>query len=155
MTIFTVVRHVLRVGACGALLLVAACATGPKFDAVQTGFPAVPPDQGRIYIYRITGMVGAALQPAVKLDDVKIGESVAEGFFYVDRPPGQYTISTTTEKREAVTFTLAAGEVKYVRMGVGLGLFVGHVIPTVVDNEQGEREIRECHYTPPGPETSH
>lgn len=47
---------------------------------------------GRIYVYR-TAAFGAAVQPKVRLNEEVIGKAVPKGFFYVDRPIGEYTLS--------------------------------------------------------------
>lgn len=47
-----------------------------------------------------------------------VGRSVPGGFTYVDRPPGKYVVTTTTEVENAVTFQLAAGESKYIKTAV-------------------------------------
>lgn len=35
-----------------AALVVAGCATGPKFSTIHQTLPSLAPDQGRIYFYR-------------------------------------------------------------------------------------------------------
>jgi hypothetical protein len=42
-------------------------------------------------------VLGAAVQRAVKLNGEVVGKAVPQGFFYVDRPPGDYTVTTATE----------------------------------------------------------
>lgn len=132
---------------CAALPLVAACASGPTFNDMHASEPTLAADSGRIYFYRESSMLGAALQPAVKIDGTTIGDSVPGGYFYADRPAGTYKISTTTEKVEEINVPLAAGQTRYVRLHVGVGVFVGHVIPSLIDPDQGANEIKDCHYT--------
>ena len=79
---------------CVALL--SGCATGQKFAEAKASIPPLAADQGRIYFYR-TSALGAAVQPAVKLNGEQIGTAQAQGFFYADRPPGNYVVDTTTE----------------------------------------------------------
>ena len=71
------------------------CATGAKFTEVQPKMVAESPGMSRIFFYR-TSVLGAALQPDVLLNDYKIGNAVAQGFFFVDRPPGNYVVATST-----------------------------------------------------------
>jgi hypothetical protein len=132
---------------CAALPLVAACAGGPTFTEMHASEPALAADSGRIYFYRESTMMGAALQPSVKIDGTAVGDAVPGGYFYVDRPAGTYKVSTTTEKEEDIDVKLAAGQIRYVRFDIGMGVFVGHIIPSIIDPDQGANDIKDCHYT--------
>ena len=132
-----------------ALLLLGGCATsttGPMYMQFKPSEPKLEPTNGRIYLYR-TSMLGAAVQPPVKVNDEVVGSSQPRGFFFVDRKPGEYVISTTTEVERKLSLTLEAGQTRYVRLNISIGFFVGHVYPELVDNAAGEREIKACHYT--------
>ena len=128
------------------ILLLTACASGPKYSEVASGFASLDPEQGRIYIYRPSSF-GAAVRPAVKLNGEVVGEAISYGFFYVDRAPGEYTIMTSTEVDRSLSFTLRAGQTRYVRLGISIGFVVGHVYPELVKNTVGEEEIRKLSYT--------
>lgn len=134
---------------CVVLPLLAACATGPTYEAMHTQEPAVHADQGRIYFYRTVPFLasGAAVQPAIKVDGVKVGDAVPGGYFYLDKPPGTYKISTATETEESIDLTLPAGDTRYVRFDISMGLLIGHVSPSIIDPQQGVKEIKDCHYT--------
>lgn len=130
-------------------LLLAGCATGPKFVEVASTFNKLVPEEGRIYIYR-TAVHGAAVQPEVKLNGEVIGRAVPGGFFYVDRTPGNYVILTSTEVDRKLSLVLTKGETRYVRLNVSMGFFVGHVYPELVEPAVGEKEIQNCsHVKPP------
>ena len=129
-----------------AALTLQACAGGPRFDEVAAVHEPPAPGLGRIYVYR-TSALGAAIQPAVKLNGETVGEAVPLGFFFVDRPSGDYTVSASTEVERTLSMTLDAGQTRYVRLGVSMGFFVGHVSPELVDNGEGERDIEALHYT--------
>jgi hypothetical protein len=134
---------------CAALflaILISACATGPKMGEMKSSIPAVKPDQGRIYFYRSSSMFGAAIQPSIKLNGEEVGDSKPGGFFIVDQAPGAKEVSTTTEVEKKLTFKLDAGETRYVKTVIGLGLMVGRVYPELVDNATGQKEIEECSY---------
>ena len=86
-----------------AAALLAGCATsGVTYADLQPKLAAPAEGQGRIFIYR-TAIVGAAVQPAVKVNDAVVGSAVPRGFIYLDRPAGDYMITTATE----VTRTLS------------------------------------------------
>lgn len=127
-------------------LLLTACASGPKYAEVASGFEALDPAEGRIYIYRPSSF-GAAVRPNVKLNGEVVGEAISHGFFFVDRPPGEYTIVTSTEVDRSLSLTLEAGQTRYVRLGISFGFVVGHVYPELVDSLVGEEEIKELSYT--------
>ncbi len=90
-----------------------------------------------------------AVQPSVKVNDVVVGSAVPHGFMYIDRPAGDYTISTTTEVTRTLSLTLAPSQVRYVRLAIGIGFFVGHVYPELVDNTEGADDIADCHLIGP------
>jgi hypothetical protein len=133
-----------------AVALVAGCASGPKFSEIKSTIPPVSADQARVMFYRTTAF-GAAVQPEVRLNGVVVGTAVPNGFFWTDRPPGSYEVSTTTEVERKLTFILDKGDVRYVRFDIGFGFFVGHVIPELVDNATGEKEIADLSYVAPKP----
>lgn len=125
-----------------ALVVVAAsgCASGPGFKSVSASFPPVATGNSRIFFYR-TALMGAAVQPDVKLNGEKVGSAVPGGFFYVDRPPGDYEVTTTTELKKALTFHLDPGQVRYVRLNISMGFMVGHVYPELIDEPEAKGEL--------------
>lgn len=121
------------------------CATGPKFSEVLPSLGTAAPDNGRIYIYR-TALLGAAIQPEVRLNGEVVGAAVPNGFFYVDREPGDYKITTSTEVDRHLSLVLEKGQTRYVRLNVSMGFFVGHVYPELVEAGVGAKEIQQCSY---------
>ncbi len=134
------------VAICAVLPAGAAYASGPKYAVHHASEPAVSPDQGRIYFYRESSFAGMVLEPAIKIDGVKVGESSSGKYFYIDRPPGTYTISTTTEKEETTSVSLAAGQTIYVKTEVSIGFLAGHVSPELVTDDKAVSEIADCHF---------
>jgi hypothetical protein len=134
----------------GMLLLatLAACASGPGYKEASSAFTPVQVGQGRVFVYR-TAMMGAAVQPDVHLNGDVIGSAVPGGFFYVDRSPGDYQMTTTTELKKSLSFHLDAGQTRYVRLNIAMGLLVGHVYPELIDEAQGAREIQTTKFAAP------
>jgi len=122
------------------------CASGMKFTTMNPDLTPMNPDYGRIFFYRVTTL-GAALRPNVRLNGETVGEAVAQGFFYVDRPAGAYQVETSTEVTRNVSFTLDKGQTRYIRFGVSMGFFAGHVYGELVENSVGQDEIKDCKYT--------
>lgn len=134
-----------------AVLLLAACflfgcASGQKFTELQPSMVAENPEVGRLFFYR-TSVLGAALQPDVLLNGYKVGNAVAQGFFFVDRPPGNYVVATSTEVERKLSFTLDKRQTRYVKFSVSMGFFVGHVYGELVENSIASEEIKDCKYT--------
>ena len=65
------------------------------------------------------------------------------GHFFVDQKPGAYEITTTTEVERKLTLTLDKGQVRYVKLSLGLGFFVGHVYPELIDTDVAVKEIQD------------
>ncbi len=126
--------------------LVSACASGPKFSEIQSSIPSLKPDQGRIYFFRSSSMLGAAIQPSILLNGAVVGDSQPGGFFFVDQAPGAKEVSTSTEVEKKLTFTLELGQTRYVRTVIGFGIVAGRVYPELVDNATGEKEVAEASY---------
>lgn len=131
---------------CLIALTLSACASGVKFTEINPSTMSKDQDSGRIFFYRTT-VLGAALQPDIRLNGTKVGDSVAQGFFYVDRPSGNYEVVTSTEVDRKVTFVLDKGQTRFVKFSVSMGFFVGHVYGELVDSAVGLEEIKECKYT--------
>ena len=128
-----------------ASLMLSACASGTKFTEMNATMVGSSPDMGRIYFYR-TAMMGAAVQPEVRLNGEKVGKAVPNGFFYVDRPAGNYQVVTETEAEKKLTFTLEPGQVRYVRFGISMGFFVGRVYGELIDEDKAKSEIASTRY---------
>src|SRR6185503_7847288 len=126
------------------LVLVSGCAFGPGFKTVRAAFPPVPAGSARIFFYRNANLgAGAAVRPDVNLNGEKVGSAIPGGFFYVDRPPGDYQVTTTTELKKSLTFHVDAGQVRYVRLGLSPGLMVAHISPELVEEQQAQPEIQK------------
>ncbi len=129
-----------------AAALFTGCASGPSHAEMKARIPTLAAEQGRIYFYR-TSAVGAAVKPAVKLNGAEVGTAKAKGFFYVDRPPGDYQVETTTEVSRRLSLTLASNQTRYVKLNISMGFMVGHVYPELVDDATGQAGVEKCSYT--------
>jgi hypothetical protein len=136
-------KEVIKLSVLVAILVVlsACAATGPKFSQMQSTLPELKPDVGRIFFYRV-GSFGAAVQPAILLNGNEVGKSFPNGFFYVDRPPGNYEVSCSTEVTRKATFVLDAGQTRFIKTRVGFGIMVGRVYPERGEFPRGEKIMR-------------
>jgi hypothetical protein len=135
------------IAASAVALLATGCASGPEFKDVASSIPTIKEAQGRIYFYRSGTMFGAAIQPEIHLNDQVVGKSRPGGFFYVDEPAGDYVVSTTTETTKTLSFHLDAGETKFVKTSIGLGVLVGHIVPSLESADDANRHLEGLHYT--------
>lgn len=129
-----------------SLVLLQGCASGPGYAQMANTIPAVPADKGRIYFYRPSAL-GAAIQPAVKLDGTEVGTAKSHGFFYVDAAPGSHQVETSTEVTRRLSFVLDKGQTRYVKLSISMGFAVGHVYPELVEDAAGQKDVAECKYT--------
>ncbi len=129
-------------------LLLAGCASGPKYADMKSSIPPLAGDKGRIYFYRSSSMAGGAIQPKIVLNGAKVGSSKPGGFFYVDRAPGNYEVTCSTEVERKATFVLAAGQERFVKTSISMGLLAGHVTPELVDNGIGQTAVQGLKYSP-------
>ncbi len=131
-----------------ALTLMTGCtAVGPLYSEVATSFPPVPEGKGRIYFYRPDTIVGAAVTSDITLNGRVVGKSERAGFFFADEDPGKCTVTTSTEVEKQLTFVLEAGETKYVKTTISIGVLVGRIQPELVSNDEGSQAITKLHYT--------
>jgi hypothetical protein len=132
-------------------LVMAGCATGPKYSELASKTPQMKADEGRIYFYRSSSMMGAAIQPEVRLNGKVVGNSKPGGYFYVDRPAGAYVASASTETEKTASFNLDAGETKYVKTSPSFGVLVGRVVVTLESPTAAKAELASLSYTGTAP----
>jgi hypothetical protein len=112
-----------------------------------SGQPAeVSEGQGRIYFYREKRFVGSGMEPHVRLNFKTVGNSMNGGYFYLDRPPGNYVVVCPTGRNESheINFTLGPGETKYVQ--TRFESF--HITPSLQDKDAAVKAISGCTYMP-------
>ena len=102
---------------------------------------------GRIYFYRSSSPVGVVIQPAIMLNGTKVGRSVPGGVFFKNVSPGNYEVATSTEVKRKLTFTVAAGQIRYVETSIGFGFLVARVHPNLVDPKVGAEAIQDLSFT--------
>ena len=130
-----------------AVLLAGCAATGARHEEMASSMPSLKAGEGRIYFYRSNSMMGAAVQPDIRLNGTVVGASKPGGFFYVDRPAGNYLASASTETEKTLSFTLQPGETKYVRSHISMGMLVGRAILELEPADKAKAEIGSLSYT--------
>jgi hypothetical protein len=113
--------------------------------------PPIQAGLGRIYFYREDGFFGSGLHPTVMLNGASAGDSSRPGeYFYVDRPPGDYTVTASTEVSESTRFHLNAGKAMYVNFEVSMGVLLWRIVPHALE-EVNVMNIADCEWDEPDP----
>ena len=135
---------------CVVVLAVVGCANVPTTRYVEAApnFSKLSATDGRIFVYRSSSF-GFMVRPAVYLNGEEVGTATPGQVFFLDRPPGSYSVVTSTEVERKATFTLAPGEHKYVRLAPSFGLVVGRINPELVNREEAEEELKELDFVTP------
>jgi len=141
-------RGFFRLLAAGAVgLALAGCASGVKYQSMADSIPALKGGQGRVYFMRSASMFGSAVQPEIRLNGEVVGTSRPGGFFFVDRPAGNYSAAASTETEKTLSFVLEAGETKYLRTSPSFGLLVGRIVIDLETPENALKELPSLSYT--------
>lgn len=111
-----------------AVAILSGCAaSGRSYVTVASALPPLKDNSCRVFFYRTDSMVGAAMQPEIRLDNQVVGKSQPGGFFYVDTFPGRHLATSQTESEARLEFDVGAGETVYVASSIAMGLLVGRV----------------------------
>jgi hypothetical protein len=133
--------------ACLAVIVLYGCtASGPKYSVYAKSIAPLAADKGRIYFFRDASFFGGGVRPDILVNGDTVGESLPGGFFYIDKDAGSYKVSTSTEVERTVEFVLEAGETKYIRTYVTMGVMVGHVIPELVSTDDATKAMTDLSY---------
>jgi hypothetical protein len=90
-------------------------------------------------------MLGAAVQPTVQVNNTPLYKAQPGCFFNADESPGTYEVKCATEWADKAQLTVQENKTANIGLTILPGLFVGHILPKVVPEEQGQREIQNCH----------
>lgn len=106
--------------------------------------PVESGEPGRIYFYRAS-IFGTVLQPDIMLNGETVGKAVPKEYTYVDRPPGNYQVTTTLKNTRSLTFTLGPAQTAYVEVNVVPGIIGGKAIPLLVEEGEAKEELKHRH----------
>lgn len=133
--------------AMAAAALVSGCATGPSYQEVSSAMPTLSQGAGRVFFYRSASPFGAAIQPELKVDDEVVGHSKPGGFFYVDRKAGPHLAAGATEVDVSFPFELKAGETRYIRTSISMGILAGRLNFEEQPAATGQAALASLSYT--------
>ncbi len=119
---------------------------GKKYADVSHTLPPIAENHGRIFFFRDHAPFGVAVMSKIKLNGEVVGHSAHGSFYFVDKPAGNYEVVTSSDADEAVQFTLAAGQRRFVRTRVQP---LGGVRPYMESEEQAMKTLRGAYWTTP------
>lgn len=141
-----------------------AAAQGSVQAVPSASFPLIPAGDGRIFVYQAASPFGPTTVAEIKLNGTVIGTATPNRLFFVDRPPGDYTVavvvpgtfgsaaSTNSEPhatdspgtRHTLTFHVNPGQVRYVRLVIRTSyVSVTQIYPELVDVAVGRAQIEK------------
>lgn len=126
----------------------ASCVSGPDYASIADRIPPIAEHCGRIYCMRSV-IESNLLQPEFLLNGAAIGTSKAGGFFYVDRPAGDYVVSLSHPSSSKLALHLEEGKTCYVDSLVMSASLEKLMTVMLVRPEDGERVLSELKYTGP------
>jgi len=127
-------------------LLLTGCASGPRYSDYRVKVPPLAAGMGRIWFYRHSVVFGDAMDPAIKLDGTKVGNSIPGSFFQVQTTPGTHEVSTSTEATYKTTVTVSTNADSYIKCHILPGILVGRVVPAVVNEAEAVQEMEGLRY---------
>jgi hypothetical protein len=132
------------------ILVLAGCGShSARMDEVQPTLPALDPDSGRIFFYRVHRMEDPGrLHPPIILHGEYVGQFKPGAFFFLDVAPGDKEVAVGSNVEPQLRFTLQRGETRYVR-GLENRWKSPRFEAGLVDNTIAEREVRETVYGGP------
>jgi hypothetical protein len=133
------------------MLLVATAVGCASLGEPYQPVSAVPADKALVYIYRPKSFVGAAISYTVHVGNVPAVKLVNGGYTTFIADPGETEFWAKTEARSSVTEFLKAGNVYYLKGGVGIGLVAGRPKLGFVSAQAGQLEIASCRTIPAEP----
>jgi hypothetical protein len=131
-------------------VLVGCSSSGDGKSAEPAPHAAPAAGMGRIYFFRTNRAVSKAIQPAVRLNGEPVGNSRPGKYFYVDRAPGSYQVTCSVVTDHTINFPLKGGETIYVETRATMGIYVGHVRPSIVSADKGKAGVAKCAYAGSG-----
>lgn len=135
--------------------LLCACTPAASYKEISPQIPPLPLTQSRVYIYRVADK-DADLTSAVSIDGLLAGIVKPSSFFFIDRDPGSYQLTTGEDAGQSLTLQLGVGQTRYVRLDSKVGLAGDYFVPVMSNEIDGSVEVLQLQYVgPPLPARHH
>jgi len=131
----------LFIGVCS--LFLSGFASGTEAET-KGNIPYHATGKARVYIYR-TAAASATVQPTVRLDGVNVGTVQPKVALYLDTTPEDHVVTVSKEAAGTLKLKVENGGTRYVRLNV----VDTRIVPELVDNAIGEKEIADCKLVAP------
>jgi hypothetical protein len=128
------------------LLLAGLVGCADNYKNSSKRIPPLAADKGRIFCYRQGKYSGSMIACDVMLNGKYIGRCRSGKYFYADVTPGPCKVECTTERTRAVDFTIAPGEIRYVRTKIEFGWLVPQFQPLLEDEKVAMNILKNCSY---------
>ncbi len=120
--------------------LVSGCASGVAVkDAPEATAPPAR-GQSRIVVYR-DGVMGAAVQPTVRVNGRETGTCTPNSAFFVDLEPGTHEVSAKTEVTRSTQVKAEANQTHYVKCSINMGFLVGRPNLAQIVSSSAQAEV--------------
>ncbi len=135
--------------------LLCACTPAASYKEISPQIPPLPLTQSRVYVYRVADK-DADLALAVSIDGLLAGVVKPSSFFFIDREPGSYQLTTGEDPGQSLSLQLSAGQTRYVRLDSRVGLAGDYFVPVMSNEIDGAVEVLPLQYVgPPLPARHH
>ena len=119
---------------------------GSVTTALESQNTVQDPRHARMYFLREKGITGLAMAPDILINGQKVGAVANGSFIFVDRPPGQYTV-TVEQSLEPGRFVtdvrVSPGATYYFELGVNIINGRGVLLPKLAGNVGTPIDSRE------------
>ncbi len=111
----------------------------PNNVQIEKGPPALPPDKGRIWLYRTTPKL-LGVSPFIDMDGKSTHEQATPRYaYYYDVSPGTHEVGVDYNK---LVVTVEKGQQVFVRFDVDPKLLGKGIYPVLVDQKTGQDELK-------------
>ncbi|MBT8098850.1 MAG: DUF2846 domain-containing protein [Gammaproteobacteria bacterium] len=129
-----------------ALLVTSACATTDStYLQIVESIPPVPESQGRVFFYRAS-REPKKIRPEIRVSGQVVGRAVPNCFFYVDRRPGSYSVTSKSDAGQSMSINVRRAGVIYVRVDVKLTQVSWDLLLAIVPEKVALEEMKNTHY---------
>jgi hypothetical protein len=134
------------------LSLLALLCSNALARAAPPAIEAPPPELARIYFYRQAQPLMVLLSPEVIVNGKTVGDLSLGEVFYRDARPGRYRVFLSGDPDHVVEFSLAAGQIGFVRCTLRIGLGSTRLSAETVPDPEARKEIGNIGQEGDGPE---
>ncbi|MEM7171505.1 MAG: DUF2846 domain-containing protein [Pseudomonadota bacterium] len=134
-----------------AILTVGACSVGPPITESYGSLPEPEDGKGRIYFYRTNVPLLMALEPAIIVNQKLVGHARHATVFFQDTLPGRYEVFLESDRGNVLSFTIGAGQLRFVRTYVDFTITGTELTLELVEEDKGRLDAESLTMQEPAP----